>query len=148
MVVVRSLLFFAHLIGLALGVGSATVKLTLLLRCNADHGFAPCFIRVAKPITRLLVLGIVLMTLSGIVMMFVPGYPLTPRLAAKLVLVGVMWILGPIIDNVVEPRFQRLVPASGESASPAFIRIQKQFLTLEAIATGQFYVIIAIWVAG
>lgn len=60
------LLSLAHLIGLALGVGAATVKLILLLRCRADHALAPAYVKVAKPITRQIVLGIILLTLSGI----------------------------------------------------------------------------------
>jgi len=49
----------------------------------------------------------------------------------KLILVGAIWVLGPFIDNVVEPEFQRLAPATGEPASPEFIRVQKQYLALE-----------------
>lgn len=72
------------------------------------------------------------------------SYPtgITMRLVLKLVLVGAIWVLGPIIDNVVELKFRKPAPAAGEAASPEFIRIQKQYLTLEAIATGLFYVII------
>ena len=148
MIFVRSLLFLTHLIGIALGVGAATVKLALLLKCKADSGFVPAFVMVSRPITRLVVLGIILMTLSGVVMMFVPGYPVTPRLIVKLVLVAAIWILGPLIDRVVDPRFQKLAPAPGEAAPPAFLRAQKQFLMLEGLATSLFYLIIAIWLIG
>lgn len=44
-----SLLSVTHLIGLALGVGAATVKLTLLLRCNADYAFVPVYVDVVEP---------------------------------------------------------------------------------------------------
>ena len=64
----------------------------------------------------------------------------------KLVLVGAIWVLGPVIDNVVEPKFRQLAPGAGESASPAFIRIRQQYLLLEVIATGLFYVIVVMWV--
>lgn len=60
--------------------------------------------------------------------------------------VGAIWVLEPFIDNVVEPKFQKLAPRPGESASPAFIRIQHHYLLLEAIATGLFYVIVVMWV--
>ena len=61
-----SLLLFAHLIGLAWGLGAATVKLALLLRCNADYSFVSVYVKVAKPITRQIVLGMILLTLSGV----------------------------------------------------------------------------------
>jgi hypothetical protein len=140
-----SILSLAHLIGLALGAGAATVKLTLLFRCHAGHALVPVYVQVAKPITRQIVLGIILLTLSGIGWLLLV-YPITMLLVLKLILVVTILALGPIIDNFVEPKFRKLAPAAGEAASPEFIRIQKQYLTLEAIATGLFYVIIMMWV--
>lgn len=144
MISLWSLFSVIHVIGLALGVGSATVKLVLLLKCNADYAFVPVYLKVARPITRLIILGIVLLTLSGIAWLLL-GYQFTSLLVVKVILVGAIWVLGPVIDNVVEPKFQKLAPALGEPASAAFIRIQKQYLTLEIIATLLFYVIIVIW---
>jgi hypothetical protein len=66
-------------------------------------------------------------------------------LVVKLILVGAIWVLGPIIDNVVEPKFKKLAPAPGEAVSPAFSRIQQRYLLLEVVATGLFYVIVVMW---
>ena len=138
------LLLLAHLIGLVLGVGSATVKLSLLLKCTADHAFVPIYLRVARPITRLLIAGLILMTLSGIGWLLT-GYELTPLLVVKLILVGTIWILGPVIDNAIEPRFQRLAATGGEPVTDAFTRIQRLYLGFEVFATGLFYFIIVIF---
>ncbi len=140
-----SLLSFAHLIGLALAVGSATAKLTLLLRSKADNAFLPTYIAVSRPVTRLIILGLVLLTMSGIGWLLV-GYRFTPRLIVKLALVAAIWVLGPVIDNVVEPKFRELAPGPGESPSPAFMRAQRHYLLLEVTATGLFYVIVVMWV--
>ena len=51
------------------------------------------------------------------------GYSLTRLLLMKIVLVGAIWVLGPVIDNIVEPRFVRFALVDGESASAAFVRI-------------------------
>ena len=142
-----SILPMVHLIGLALGAGCANAKLTLLLRCRSDPALVPAYLAVARPITRLIILGLVLLTLSGVGWLL-QGYDLTGLLKVKLALVAVMWVLGPVIDNVVEPKFRSLCPGSGQTASPAFLRIQNQYLTIEAVATGLFYVIVAIWVLG
>lgn len=64
----------------------------------------------------------------------------------KLVLFSAVWVLGPIIDNAVEPRFRRLAPAAGERASAAFIRVRTQYLALEVTATALFYAIIVLWI--
>jgi hypothetical protein len=140
-----SLLLLAHLLGLALGLGCATAKLALMLRCRADPGFVPTYLAVARPVTRLIILGLVLLTLSGITWLLL-GYQVRPRLIVKLALVGALWVLGPIIDNVVEPRFRELAPAAGESPSIAFRDAQRRYLLLEGLATGLFYVIVAMWI--
>lgn len=145
MISLPTLLSLVHLIGLVLGVGAATVKLTLLLKCKADHAFVPVYITVARYMTRQIITGLVILTLSGIGWLLL-GYPLTRALVVKLILVGAIWALGPVIDKGVEPKFEELAPASGESVSPDFDRIAKQYLTLEIIATGLFYVVIVFWV--
>lgn len=140
-----SLLSLAHLVGLALGVGSATAKLTLLLKCRSDDAFLPAYLAVVRPVTRLIVLGLALLTLSGVGWLLI-GYRFTPLLVAKLVLVGAIWVIGPVIDNLVEPQFKKLAPRPGESPSPAFVRVRQRYLTLEMVATGLFYVIVVMWV--
>jgi hypothetical protein len=140
-----TLVTLVHLLGLILGVGAATVKLVLLVKSSTDRAFVPIYLRVARLITRQIMVGMVLLTLSGIGWLLL-GYPFTPRLVVKLLLFGVIWVLGPVIDNLVEPRFQKLLPESGQPASPAFIAIQKRYLALEITATLLFYVVIVIWV--
>jgi hypothetical protein len=145
MVSLTSLLSFTHLVGLALAVGAGTVKLGLLLRCNADPSFVPVYLSVARPVTRHIIVGLVLLIASGIGFLLV-GYALTSRLVVKLILVGAILVLGPFIDNRIEPRFFKLAPAPGEAPSPAFVRIQRQYLTLEIVADALFYLILVIWV--
>ena len=140
-----SLLSLAHLVGLSLAMGSASVKIVLLLRCKADVTFLPGYLQVSRPITRLIILGMILLTLSGIGWIIL-GYGLTPRLIAKLVLVAAIWALGPFIDNSIEPRYRTLAPPAGEPASSAFLAHQKRYLTWEIVATSLFYVIVALWV--
>jgi hypothetical protein len=138
------LLTLVHLIGIALAVGAATLKLVLLLKCRADQAFARAFAQATRLITRQIIVGLILVTLSGVGWLLM-GYPFTPRLVVKLVLVVAIWVIGPLIDNVVEPRFLKLAPAPGEPISPAFTRIWAQYVALETIATLLFYVVIVLW---
>ena len=140
-----SFLIFIHLIGLAIGVGAATVKLVLLIKCKSDYNFVPAFVKIAKLITKLIITGLILLTLSGIGWILL-GYSFSSLLVVKLILVVAIWILGPIIDNVVEPKFKKLAPAADQQVSPEFVKILKKYLMLEIIATGLFYIIIIIWV--
>jgi hypothetical protein len=140
-----ALLSLAHLLGLALGVGCATAKLVLLVRTRTDQAFLPAYVAAARPLTRLIILGTALLTLSGVGWLLL-GYPFTPHLVVKFVLVGAIWVLGPVIDNVAEPAFRRCAPGPGEAASPDFIRARQRYLLLELAATGLFYVIVVMWV--
>lgn len=140
-----SSLLLVHLVGLAIGLGAATTKLVLLFRCRADSAFVPNYLAVVRPITRQIILGLVLLVLSGIGFMTI-GHSFTPRLVIKLVLVATLFVLGPVIDNVIEPRFRVLAPRPGTDASPEFVRVRTQYLVLELLATVLFYAVVIIWV--
>ena len=142
---IYSVLLAVHLIGLALAIGASTLKLVFLFRCNSDYGFVPVFLKVIRQVTKVIISGLVLITLSGIGWLFM-GYSFTLLLIIKVVLVGLIWILGPIIDNVIEPKYKKAAPLPGETASTDFVKFQKQFMAMEITATGLFYVILIIGV--
>jgi hypothetical protein len=138
------ILTVAHLVGLALGVGAATVKLFLLLKCRKEPTFLKVYLQVARTITRQIIAGMTLLTLSGIGFLMV-GFPFTSRLAVKVVVVAALWGLGPIIDNVLEPKFRTLAPEAGAPAPLEFIKAQGRYVATEILATSLFYLIIVIW---
>ena len=76
-----SSLLLVHLVGLAIGLrgdgeaGSAGPV-------SADAAFLPTYLAVVRPITRQIILGLVLLLLSGIGFMAI-GHSFTPRLAAS-----------------------------------------------------------------
>lgn len=133
------ILAFIHLLGLSLAAGSATVKILLLLRCNKNHGFFPVYFQVTKLVTKLIIAGMILLTLSGIAWI-IRGYAFEPLLIFKLVVVAGIWIIGPVIDNVAEPKLKKYYPLPDHGSSPEFIRAQKQHLSLEIVATIMMYV--------
>lgn len=140
-----SIMAFLHLLGLAFGVGAATVKLRLLFKCKSKLDFVPVFLKVVKPITMIIILGQILLTITGIAWMFF-GYTFTPVIIIKIVLLAMLWVLGPVIDNVFQPKFEKSAPSPGDSASPSFIQSQKHLLAAEIIATGLFYVLMILGV--
>ena len=101
--------------------------------------------RKTLPLT-LILLGIALLVLSGIGWLLT-GYPLTSWLLVKLVFVAGILVIGPIIDNVIEPKFRQLAPAAGAASDPAFTRVQRRYLGLEVFATLLFYLVIIYWIA-
>ena len=127
----RSILL-VHLVGLGLSLGAAAVKVSLLLACRVDPRQTSAYLLVAPIVTRFIVLGLGLLTVSGITWL-VLGRPVTPLLGAKLGLVAILWVLGPIIDRRVEPAFTRLAPAGG--SSPDLTRARRRYVALELVAT-------------
>lgn len=141
-----SVLLMIHLIGLALGVGCATSKVVLLIKSYRDPAFIQVYTRVVRPLTRLLVLGLVLMTLSGIIWL-VLGYGFSTILIIKLCFVGLVWILGIVIDNVTEPKYLKLAPVKDEKPSASFMDIQKKHIALETFAALVFYIIMVLGIS-
>ncbi|UCF64510.1 MAG: hypothetical protein JSW33_01390 [bacterium] len=145
MISVWLVLSLVHLFGLAFGVGAATVKITLLLKSNSNPEFVPTYLQVMRPITRIIILGLALLTLSGIGWILL-GTSFTPLFIVKIILVFAVWVLGPIIDNVMEPAFKKLAPQPGTAPTPDFLRAQKRLLVFEILATLLFYIIIVMGV--
>lgn len=139
-------ILIVHLIGLALALGAATAKLVLLFRCKSHSEFVPHFLAVTRPLTKLIILGLLLLILSG-VSWVLWGYGFTALLTVKVVMVGIVFILGPIIDNVIEPRFITLAPSSGQTGSEAFAGILRRYLIIESVATLMLYAITIIGVS-
>src|SRR5574342_237524 len=123
-----------HLLGMALMLGAAASKIALLAASLRDPAFSPAYPRVARTLTRLLVSGLVLATLSGAAWL-VLGRPVTPALWAKLGLAAALWGVGPVIDKVVEPHFARLAVDPALASSPEAVRRGRQYLAVEALAT-------------
>jgi hypothetical protein len=140
-------IFFVHIIGLVIGVGAATVKLVLLIKSKYDYTIVPFYLKVSKPITQLIIFGMVLLTISGIGFI-IEGYPLTTQLTIKLIFVALLWIIGPIIDNAIEPKFIKSAPEIGHQPTQEFIEVQKKHLILEVFATAFFYIVIGVWIFG
>jgi hypothetical protein len=107
-----SLCLAAHVIGWVLVTDGATTKLALLLKSKADPAYLPPYLAIANAITRLILPGLVLLTLAGIGLLLL-GHALTVLIVVKLAMVVLIFVLGPLIDNVVEPRFRELAPVPG-----------------------------------
>lgn len=139
------LLLLTHVVGLGLALGGSTAKIILLFRCRADHSFYKVFFKVTKPLTGIIIAGMILATLSGIGWL-ITKYPLRPLLIGKIVLVGLLWVLGPIIDNIAEPRLRKEITAAGLEPGTGFSAAKNRHLLLEIIATLLMYAVTIIGV--
>lgn len=133
-----------HIVGLALGLGAATTKTLLLLRAGTDPVLVAAYLQQHRPITRVIITGLVLLVLSGAGLLFV-GFSFDDGLMVKIVLVVAIFVLGPLIDHVGEPRYARAAPAPGDTASSAFVEARRLYVGLELTATLLFYGITVFW---
>ena len=145
MLIVSEIAMIVHVIGLILAAGSAIIKLLLLFKCKADYKFFTTYFQVAPLITRLIIFGMILLTISGITWIII-GYSLEPLLILKIILVALIWILGPLIDNVAEPKLKRLVALQEQNLTADFVQAQTQHLVLEIAATVLMYAAVVIGV--
>ena len=132
------LLLLVHLIGFALSVGAATVKLFLVVRLNKHPEFFTQYTREVRLITKQIITGIILLILSGIGWM-VWDHPFTTLLIIKLLIVAIVLCIGPIIDNVYEPRLVKASPLPNEVPSKDFVHLLKQYMRVEFFATFLMY---------
>jgi len=77
MIVLSEIGMLVHVIALVLAAGAATIKLLLLFKCKADYRFYPVYFQVAGLLTKLIITGMILLTLSGISWILM-GYALEP----------------------------------------------------------------------
>jgi hypothetical protein len=140
-----TLLLLVHLVGLSLAVGAATSKVLLLIKSRSDVSFVPVYVKSSATLTKVLVSGLVMLTLSGIGWLL-SGYPFTPKLIVKLVLVLAVWLIGPYIDNVIEPKFLKLASEVASTPSQEFSSVHKRYLIVETVATSLFYAVVVLWV--
>ena len=140
-----TIILFFHLVGLSLAVGAATIKNILFLKCYSNYKFIPVYKQVVRPITKTIITGMILLTASGISWFFA-GYSLDSYIIIKIVLFLAVWVIGPIIDNVFEPRFLKTAPAAGESPSKEFLKAKNLYMVVDFAATGFFYAIIIMWI--
>ena len=145
MLVLSEILYIVHVIALSLAAGTAFVKLLLVVRCKKDYMFYTDYFKLAPLLSKLIITGMILLTLSGIAWIII-GYSLELLLVLKIIIVAGIWIIGPIIDSRAEPKVKRLYPSPGAEPSAEFTRSQQQHLLLEIIATAMMYAALIIGV--
>jgi Na+-transporting methylmalonyl-CoA/oxaloacetate decarboxylase gamma subunit len=134
-----------HVIALSLAAGTAFVKLLLVFRCKKDYTFYIVYFKLAPLLSKLIITGMILLTLSGIAFI-ITGYSVAFLLILKIIIVAGIWIIGPIIDSRAEPKVKKLYPSPGAQPSAAFTRAHQQHLLLEIIATIMMYAALIIGV--
>lgn len=114
-----------HFIGLAWGVGGATVAAILMRRSEKDPEAAPHLTKLMPAISKLIWIAIILLVISGIGIVNLVYWPIdTTMLAVKHVVVLILILNGLHLTFRVMPKMERLVP-KGEKPSADFLKARK-----------------------
>ena len=108
---VYQLLVIFHLIGLALGAGAAFYSDFLFTDVLKDHKFDKTEYRILKLTSRVVWLGLFVLTISGLLIFLGNTEDLldSPKFLAKMTIVGVLTLNGVLFHFYQMPRLKRYV---------------------------------------
>lgn len=114
-----------HNIGMAWGVGGATILTILMIKSEKMPESAPHIMRVIPAISRLIGIAVILLIVSGIPMMFLIAWPISKTvLMIKHVVVLLLVINGVYMALRIVPGMKKLAPRDGEGPSEEFLKIK------------------------
>lgn len=143
----RAMLRFVHFIGLALGLGGATVLDLILVRFFISDRITPEKWIVFRFVSTLVNVGLLLLWLSGLgfllhYALFDPVKLTNDKIWAKLAIVWILSVNGLFIHGIVLPRIEQQI---GRSLFSSMGEWQRQaFLASGAVSAVSWYVPVAL----
>jgi hypothetical protein len=132
------------LIGLCWGVGGATLGLLLMVISERNPEMKPHVSKILPTNTRLIMLGIILLGISGVALQLVISgnyYAEHWILGLKHVFAAILLILGIFMVAKISPKMQRLAPKGGPP-SEEFLKTKKLAMLVGITNTILWYVIV------
>ena len=124
---------FLHFLGLAFGLGGATIATIISAKADKDKQVASVIMKIMPPISKLIFSGLILLIISGIAMPFFMAWPVNKQLLiVKHVLVVWIFIIGIFIGTRMK-KMKRLTLVGKDKPSQQFFRVKKQMKTLSII---------------
>jgi hypothetical protein len=118
----HTLALIGHLVGLALGVGGATVTDLMMVRCIRKRRTDPTLRLVLHAASSCVVAGLVLLVGSGLLLVATGTHP-TPRFWAKMLVVVVLTANGTIAHRVTFPRLNRALALGRVDITLGFLNL-------------------------
>lgn len=141
MTLILALFNFLHFVGLAFGLGGATIAAIIFAKAEKDKDVASAVNKIMPSIVKLIWLGLILLIISGIALPFFIKWPLnTKMLVVKHVLVVWIIIVG-IIIGIKMRKVKNLVPVLRERPSLSFLKAKKQVKILSMINLVLWYIV-------
>jgi uncharacterized membrane protein len=124
---------FIHFIGLAFGLGGATIAAIISRKADRDKDIAIASMKIMPSISRLIVLGLIFLIISGIALPFFIKWPLNKEmLVVKHILVILIVVFGMILGKNSK-KISKLAPRGNEKPSQEFLKIKKKIKIISLI---------------
>lgn len=124
---------FIHFVGLAFGLGGATIAAIISRKADKDKEVAIASAKLMPSISKLIFLGLVLLIISGIALPFFVKWPLDKNmLIAKHILVVLIVIFGAMIGKNSK-KIGKLAPKRNEKPSQEFLKTKEKIRIFSTI---------------
>lgn len=114
-----------HAIGIAWGVGGATINSILMMKAEKNPELAPHIMKVMPSIVKMIWAAIIILIISGIFIVPLITWPIDKTmLSMKHVVVVLLVLSGLNLNFRVLPKIKKLAPIGGQP-SPEFLKAKK-----------------------
>lgn len=142
----HTFLLIGHIVGVAIGAGGATMSDVLFVTSIGDNRIDRSELRLLKIASKIVVAGLVLLTVTGIGFLLT-GSPTSPRFWAKMTIVLVAALNGFVMHKLLFPIFERCVRDGIAVSSAKFTRYAPLLVIAGPISAISWYsaIILGIW---
>ena len=124
---------FMHFIGLAFGLGGATIASVISAKAEKDKDVSSAFMKIMPSVSKLIMFGLILLIISGVAIAFLVTWPINQtNLIIKHVLVVLIVVIG-IMINFKSKKMMKLTHRKDEKVYLNFVKMKKQIKILSII---------------
>lgn len=114
-----------HAIGIAWGVGGATINSILIMKDEKNPELAPHIMKIMPSIVKMIWAAIIILIISGVFLVPLITWPIDKTMLSVKHLVVILLVLSGLNLNFrVLPKMKKLAPTDGQP-SPEFLKIKK-----------------------
>ncbi len=136
-----------HSIGIAWGLGSATIGFLAMRKGQKDPVFAQAWTKFVPTITKIIWVSLIMLVVSGVGLLVLRPSSVTYSAAMwgiKHVVVYYIIAAGILITFVLGPKLKKLGPQEGTKPSPEFLKVVKLVQLLGLINLICWYVVVVL----
>lgn len=142
----KTALLIGHIIGVVMGAGGATLSHSLFLTSASDNYIDRSECKLLKATSKIVVLGLVVLCLTGAGFFLVGDIP-SQRFWAKMTIVSIAVINGYILHRKVFPLFEKCSREKIPLISETFLAHIRLIVSTGAVSTTSWYaaIILGTW---